>query len=246
MPNDRDKLSLEYEESLLRLAMISYAEQEGLNWMEEARELRESPDAPRPNPEKIDTFHKLVLKQERKSYRPARKVLYKIALTAAVLALLLSVPLAVSSDFRGAFFDWLFVRQDKYALVTQDTPYALVPAPHSTLASGAKFAPTLLPSGFTETNASGTSLEWLNYYSNKNGDYIEFYQSKSAKLASYKGNSEDAEFYEEFYLESGARAVLYINGGIVTMAWEREGCLLRLKSNLDEQVVKQIALGIQK
>ena len=251
MPNDREKLSQEYAESLLRLAMTSYAEQEGRAFMEEARKLREVPDAPRPNPDEISILNKLIAKKEhghavRKVGFSPRKLVLRILVAAVILATTISVSLAVSSDFRSAFFDWLFVRQEKLALITQNTPHALVPAPRSTLGEHAKFAPTLLPSDFKETDAGGTSLAWINHYSDTYGNYIEFYQSQTAKMASYKGNSEGADLYEEFNLENGSRAVLYINDDIVTMVWETDESLLRIKSDLDNRIVKQIALAVEK
>ena len=253
MPTHKEKLYKEFEESLLHLAMESYAEQEGRRLIAEAEKLRENPSAPKPRSEWVNELERMTVRRMKKGKLAVgkqkgfwyQKLTKKVLLVAVILLTFLCASLTVSSEFRGFVFDWLIVQGEKYSLFAPQNPNSLVTAPHSTLGTGAYFAPTLLPKGFRETDASGTSLAWINSYGREDGEFIEFYQSKSLKISSIKGNSENAEYYEDFYISEGVPAVLYINNGITTIFWEQNGSVLRIKSGLDFEIVKQVAKNVE-
>ena len=248
MPSDKEKLQKEYAESMLKMALYVCLEREGQQLLEEARELREAPDAPQPDEKFIALLERIERRYERgekyKKLAPVfKRAVLKISLGIALLTALFAGTLAVSSSFRGAVLEWLAIRQEKYTLFTQES-VEWDDSPRSTLGEGVQFAPGRLPLGFQEVEASGNRTHWVNYYENGQGEYIEFYQSIQAGATSLKGDSEEAEFYNTMVLREGIDATIYEKDGVTTILWEDSGYILRVKSNLERDVLLQIAQSV--
>lgn len=66
MPSDKEKLQKEYAESMLKMALYVCLEREGQQLLEEARELREAPDAPQPDEKFIALLERIERRYERR------------------------------------------------------------------------------------------------------------------------------------------------------------------------------------
>lgn len=248
---NREQLSQDYEDSLLRMAMLSYAEQEGMDFIAEAKKLREQPNAPKPSKKELAHIKKAIRASKRKQiFLKQRPLSYKWSLRIAAVLIILSIllmgTLTVSSSFRDIIFRWLFVRNDTHVLTAMQNNYAFAPAPQSTYHSDMKFVLNLLPIDFKETNVSKGDHFVISCYENHEGNFIEFYQSTGSSFSSAKGDSEDAEFYAEILLDEKNPAILYVKQGITSLIWNQDNTILRLKSDLDSNIIRFLAQSVKK
>ena len=223
-PLNRNRLRIEQEELLLKLALFHYLERE--NDRLRAR-MQEQPDPP----------------EDRESAEHAVDRA-RVAVVFLTFFICLSTAFAVSPSVRGAVYKMIISPQDRFTNVTvaPHQPGMFIDADRYTWEHC--FAPTYLPEGYELVIFEDFEGIGLLVSYEKGDKYIDFTQTSSGVHTSIHVDSENAQITRPIMI-GYSEGIYNLKDGETAIVWQVGESMLDILSNEDTEEVIKIAEGIQ-
>lgn len=245
-PLNRNRLRIEQEELLLKMALFRYLEREN----DRLRAgMREQPDLPEDRESAEHAVDRAMRQQHwkvfgQKVWRTSAKVVTRAAVVFLTFFIFLTTAFAASAPVRDAIYKILFSHEDRYTLVQVDPTVsdAFIDADLYTWEHC--FAPTYLPEGYglSEYDDLEGILLIVRY---TNGEkFIQFNQTASGAQGSIDVDSENAQITRSIIINN-SEGIYNLKDGKTSIVWQVGGCMLSLLSNEDTEEVIRFAESIQ-
>ena len=239
-PLNRNRLRIEQEELLLKLALFRYLEREN----DRLRAgMREQPDLPEDRESAERAVDRAMRRQRwqvigKKAWQVSGRVVTRVAVVFLTFFICLSTAFAVSPSVRNAVYKMIISPQDCFTNVTvaPHQPGMFIDADLYTWEHC--FAPTYLPEGYElVTFEDLAGIELLVSYE-KGDKYIDFTQTSSGTHCSVHVYSENAQITRPIMI-GYSEGIYNLKDGETSIVWQVGGCMLSLLSNEDtEEVIK--------
>jgi len=244
----KDTLREQYEDSLFRLLMDDFVEEEGQRLLEENENLKKDTDFVLPNGleargEKTirETFE---AKRRMRSWQSAKKILSRVAVIALACGVAFVTLFSTVSAFREAVNKILLndetVNTDigfKGSNVTGKLGNQIeVP-------SGA-YLPTWLPEGYTFDSYERSEFQAIATYKNDSGNNIYYYELKNEPVLG--ADTEEADSTENISI-NGYDGLVIVKGATISITWvdSKRNIFARIKTlNIDKETAIKIAQSI--
>lgn len=245
-PLNRNRLRIEQEELLLKLALFHYLERE--NDRLRAR-MQEQPDPPEDRESAEHAVDRAMRRQRwqvigQKAWQVSGRVVTRAAVVFLTFFICLSTAFAASPSVRNAVYKMIISPQDRFTNVTvaPHQPGMFIDADLYTWEHC--FAPTYLPEGYelvTFDNLAGMLLI-IRY--EKGEKFIQFNQSKAGVQGSIHVDSENAQITRPIMI-GYSEGIYNLKDGKTSIVWQVGESMLSLLSNEDTEEVIKIAESIQ-
>lgn len=245
-PLNRNRLRIEQEELLLKLALFHYLERE--NDRLRAR-MQEQPDPPEDRESAEHAVDRAMRRQRwqvigQKAWQVSGRVVTRVAVVFLTFFICLSTAFAVSPSVRSAVYKMIISPQDRFTnvMVAPHQPGMFIDADLYTWDHC--FAPTYLPMGYelSEYDDLEGILLIVRY---TNGEkFIQFNQTASGAQGSIDVDSENAQITRPIMI-GYSEGIYNLKDGETSIVWQVGGCMLSLLSNEDTEEVIKIAESIQ-
>ena len=245
-PLNRNRLRIEQEELLLKLALFRYLEREN----DRLRAgMQEQPDLPEDLESAEHAVDRAMRRQRwqvigQKAWQVSGRVVTRAAVIFLTFFIFLTTAFAASAPVRDAIYKILFSHEDRYTLVQIDPTVsdAFIDADLYTWEHC--FAPTYLPKGYglSEYDDLEGILLIVRY---TNGEkFIQFNQTASGAQGSIDVDSENAQITRSIIINN-SEGIYNLKDGKTSIVWQVGGCMLSLLSNEDTEEVIRFAESIQ-
>jgi hypothetical protein len=239
---EKEKLMEELEEIQVRLAVLSWAEEEGERLLQENEELKKDPFY-QPSEEAKQKFRKML---KRHSFRQkVRNVLHtSYRYSKNVAAILFAVLLVFSTSIlsvramRTKVLNWFIQMGDQYTEIGLDEKENTA-GDNINVNWVNAYAPSYIPKGFSISSLNnGKNMKSIEYKNEKEG-IIVFQQMDNN--ANQNIDTEDAEKIEKITVQ-GEKGLLVNKNDLITVAWHNDTYMFTLSTKSDglqnEEVLK--------
>ncbi len=245
-PLNRNRLRIEQEELLLKLALFHYLERE--NDRLRAR-MQEQPDPPEDRESAEHAVDRAMRRQRwqvfgQKAWQVSGRVVTRVAVVFLTFFICLSTAFAVSPSVRSAVYKMIISPQDRFTNVTvaPHQPGMFIDADLYTWEHC--FALTYLPEGYELAIFEDLAgIELLVSYE-KGDKYIDFTQTSSGTHCSVHVDSENAQITRPIMI-GYSEGIYNLKDGETSIVWQVGESMLSLLSNEDTEEVIKIAESIQ-
>lgn len=244
-PLNRNRLRIEQEELLLKLALFRYLEREN----DRLRAgMQEQPDLPEDRESAEHAVDRAMRRQRwqvigKKAWQVSGRVVTRAAVVFLTFFICLSTAFAVSPSVRGAVYKMIISPQDRFTnvKVAPHQPGMFIDADLYTWDHC--FAPTYLPEGYELASCNDmVNLLFVSY--EKDGKYIDFTQSLSGSQSAVHVDSENAQITRPIMI-GYSEGIYNLKDGETSIVWQVGESMLGLLSNEDTEEVIKIAESIQ-
>lgn len=245
-PLNRNRLRIEQEELLLKLALFHYLEREN----DRLRAgMREQPDLPEDRESAERAVDRAMRQQHwkvvgQKVWRASAKVVTRAAVVFLTFFVFLTTAFAASAPVRDAIYKILFSHEDRYTLVQVDPTVsdAFIDADLYTWEHC--FAPTYLPKGYKLTTFDDIAGNMLIVRYEKGKNFIQINQAPANVQSSIHIDSENAQTTKPITI-GNSEGIYNLKDGKTQIVWQVGGCLVDVISNEDTDEVIKVAQGVQ-
>lgn len=245
-PLNRNRLRIEQEELLLKLALSHYLERE--NDRLRAR-MQEQPDPPEDRESAEHAVDRAMRRQRwqvigQKAWQVSGRVVTRVAVVFLTFFICLSTAFAVSPSVRSAVYKMIISPQDLFTSVTvaPHQPGMFIDADLYTWEHC--FAPTYLPEGYELATFEDFDGIGLIVSYKKGGKYIDFTQTVTGTQCSIHVDSENAQITRTIQI-GNSEGLFNLKNGEVEIVWQMGGCMLDIISNEEPEEVIKFAESIQ-
>jgi hypothetical protein len=247
-PLDKNKLIEDYEQSLIKLALTSYAELDGKKLMQENEKLKVD-SFYQPTEEAKRKFNKTINKYYHKQkmkevFSISYKYLNKIAVFLIIVTVLLSVSIFTVEGVRIKVLNLIMNIQNGYTEIRldNDKENKNIIGNNLYINWDNAYAPTYIPNGYSIRNLTNNKNLKAIEYANKNGETILFQQLDEKGSANI--DTEDADKVEKIVIQ-GCDGLLVNKDGLITVIWNAESFILNTPTdNLQNEDVVKIAESV--
>ncbi len=245
-PLNRNRLRIEQEELLLKMALFRYLEREN----DRLRAgMQEQPDLPEDLESAEHAVDRAMRRQRwqvigQKAWQVSGRVVTRVAVVFLTFFICLSTAFAVSPSVRGAVYKMIISPQDRFTLVQVDPTVsdAFIDADLYTWEHC--FAPTYLPKGYKLITFDDIAGNMLIVRYEKGKNFIQINQAPANVQSSIHIDSENAQTTKSIMIGS-SEGIYNLKDGKTQIVWQVGGCLVDVFSNEDTDEVIKVAQGIQ-
>lgn len=247
-PLNRNRLRIEQEELLLKLALFHYLEREN----DRLRAgMQEQPDPPEDRESAEHAVDRAMRRQRwqvigQKAWQVSGRVVTRAAVVFLTFFICLSTAFAVSPSVRSAVYKMIISPQDLFTNVTvaPHQPGMFIDADLYTWEHC--FAPTYLPEGYELAIFEDLAGIKLLVSYEKGDKYIDFTQTSSGThcSVSVQVDSENAQITRPIMI-GYSEGIYNLKDGETAIVWQVGESMLSLLSNEDTEEVIKIAESIQ-
>ena len=245
-PLNRNRLRIEQEELLLKLALFRYLEREN----DRLRAgMREQPGLPEDRESAERAVDRAMRRQRwqvigQKAWQVSGRVVTRVAVVFLTFFICLSTAFAASPSVRNAVYKMIISPQDRFTTVTiaPHQPGMFIDADLYTWDHC--FAPTYLPEGYELATFDDLAEMLLIIRYEKGEKFIQFNQSMAGVQGSIDVDSENAQITRPIMI-GYSEGIYNLKDGKTSIVWQVGESMLSILSNEDTEEVIKFAEGIQ-
>ncbi|ADY54475.1 hypothetical protein Sgly_0104 [Syntrophobotulus glycolicus DSM 8271] len=245
-PLNRDKLTDEYEEALIKLAMASYAEHEGKILMQQNEELKNDP-VYQPTTEAKRKFKKILNRQYYKQktkncFQASYRYLNKAAIIFLFIIILLSISVVTIEAVRIKVLNLFINMQEKYTEIRlEDRGGENIAGNNIYINWDNAYAPTDIPLGYSISNLLNNKSFKTIEYTNDNNGIIIFQQFDDDVISNV--DTENADSIEKIKIQ-GHEGLFVNKDGKQTITWGNDTYIFSITTNLQKEDIIKIAESV--
>lgn len=243
---NKEKRFEEYEDSFWRLAMMGYAEQEGVNFIKEKEELIKNPSY-QPSPNAIKNFKKMLGATFRKKntkliMKGAYKALNKVAVITFICTILFSATVVSVEAFRIQVLNFLISFEKEYTSIKLDSEnMSNIIGDNLYMTWHDSYVPTYIPEGYRISGLNYASDYKIISYINSENKRITFAEFDASMESNV--DTENASQIRSITI-NGNEGLLVVKDSQITIAWSASTRMLVLNTQLDVDSSIQIAESV--
>ena len=231
-----------YEDSLWKVIMHKYSEEEGKELTDEIATLKDDPQYQPTNTEKIK-YYKMLDGELRKQKwlsigKTSKKILTRAAVVVLVFILGFSVLFTTVDAFRVQVLNFLLTFDKEYTTVKLGENEN-----GGNMIAGLKntYLPTYIPDGYRVNQISDADGLKTIEYINDEGNYIKYMDFDSSAVTNI--DTENAETVKSMKL-NGIERMLVLKKGNITISWGYDNRLFIISAYLTEEEMIKIAESV--
>lgn len=245
---NRQKLYDEYEDSLFKLIMHDAAEKEGRLFTEENEQLQKDPNY-QPSQAQIKEFSRLIDIHSKKHLpRTVKvrfmKILNRVAVVILAVIIVFSTAMLTVQAFRTEVLNFLINVESKYTSFQLNNVDNDSAGKNLVVNWTNAYVPTYVPDDYEVTSITNAeSIKKLMFTNKKDENsfimYTEFSPSNSIAV-----DTENASLVETVDINDNI-GTLVVKNSIIAIAWEMEGRLFLVETQISTEEAIKIAEGIK-
>jgi|GEM_PF-343783 len=238
-----------FDELLIKIALSSFAELEGREFLKENEQLKKEPEFQLP-PDHEKMIRNAIKKHDRKKNfvlvrKATSKIITRVAVVFLTLAIGFGTTMTVSAEFRRIIYNLILTQTERYTQVEINREYTEFVDSDAYIRpgyTGSTFAPTVMPTGYEVKSVEDLDSIFTVEYSNGKND-INFTQIKISTNGGIRVDTEDAQRVETIMIgDSEALLVVKesdigVNSKVVWRIGDYLLSLLSYENNPDELIV---------